>query len=327
MKKIMFAAATLLGLSFIATSCNKDEYNDYPDLIVGTWQVVKQEAYALNGDMLFSNTDDNNYYVFTADGKVYNVENPSIRGDYAINGNSLTYSLPVMVTAIIRKLNGVNMQLEQRSVASFGKASRGITYYKKVANIQEEIQEDGLVAVDLGLSVKWSPVNLGAENEYDYGSRYAWGETETKVTYTWDNYKWCNGSSYTMTKYCTSSSYGKVDEITVLEDIDDVARKEMGNKWRMPTPEEAQELLDECTWEKDTVNGVKGYRVTGKNANSIFIPLNGQHDESGVQYAGVNLYIWLNRCNGRDKGYVLSQTGVSTNNDRHDGLAIRAVCK
>ena len=192
-----------------------------------------------------------------------------------------------------------------------------------------ESESDGTIdntAVDLGLSVKWRSMNLGAEKETDYGDRYAWGEITTKGPYTWANYKWCNGTSTSMNKYCTSSSYGTVDNKTHLDMSDDAARMLLGNGWRMPTVDEAKELYSQCTWEAETLNGVKGYRVSSKtNANSIFIPLNGQYDDNAIHYAGETMYLWLEQCNGQQKGYILSQSGVSTNNNRKDGLAIRPV--
>jgi len=181
--------------------------------------------------------------------------------------------------------------------------------------------------VDLGLSVKWASVNIGAEVETDYGDRYAWGEIAPKTSFTWGNYKWCNGTEYSMTKYCTNSSYGTVDNLAILKDEDDAAQVVWGGGWRMPTVEEAQELRDNCTWVTETNNGVKGYRITAKNSNSIFIPLNGQHDESGVHYTGTYMNVWLNQCNGGIYGYVLSASGVGASNHRHDGLCIRPVCK
>ena len=54
--------------------------------------------------------------------------------------------------------------------------------------------------VDLGLSVKWADRNLGAGNSYDWGDYFAWGETQSKATYFWNNYKFstdkafCDGS-------------------------------------------------------------------------------------------------------------------------------------
>ena len=73
--------------------------------------------------------------------------------------------------------------------------------------------------VDLGLpsGLLWATCNVGADSPDDYGDYFAWGETETKSDYDWDTYKWCNGSENTLTKYCTKSSYGTVDNKTVLE--------------------------------------------------------------------------------------------------------------
>lgn len=130
-------------------------------------------------------------------------------------------------------------------------------------------------AVDLGLSVRWANCNVGADSPEEYGGYYAWGEIKEKDCYEWSTYKWCNGSSDTMTKYCTNSSYGTVDNKTVLDPADDVAHVEWGGNWRMPTVNEIDELINKCTWEYTTVNGVTVQKVTGPNGNSIFLPAAG----------------------------------------------------
>ena len=132
--------------------------------------------------------------------------------------------------------------------------------------------------VDLGLpsGLMWAAYNVGASKPEEYGGYYAWGETEEKENYTWSTYKWCNGSYDTMTKYCTNSSYGTVDNKTTLDLEDDVAHVEWGGSWRMPTKAEQDELRNNCTWQWTTQNGVKGYKVTSKtNGNSIFLPAAG----------------------------------------------------
>ncbi|MBQ9463468.1 MAG: leucine-rich repeat protein [Bacteroidales bacterium] len=134
-------------------------------------------------------------------------------------------------------------------------------------------------AVDLGLSVKWASFNVGASAPEDYGDYFAWGETEPKSTYDWSTYKWCNGSSNNLTKYNTSSSYGDVDNKTVLDPEDDAATVNMGGSWRMPTDAEWTELRDNCTWtwtNDYNGTGVKGQIVTsnkpGFTDKSIFLP-------------------------------------------------------
>ena len=113
--------------------------------------------------------------------------------------------------------------------------------------------------VDLGLSVKWATCNIGADSPEDYGNYYAWGETETKDSYTGSN----------------SVTFGvEMDDIASNADYD-AATANWGSSWRMPTYDEMQELVDNCTWEWTTLNDVDGYLVTGSNANSIFLPAAG----------------------------------------------------
>lgn len=133
---------------------------------------------------------------------------------------------------------------------------------------------NGTIAIDLGLSVKWASCNVGASTPEEYGGYYAWGETEEKSDYSVQNYKWCNGTYNTFTKYCTDSYNGTVDDKTVLEPEDDVAHVKLGGNWRMPTSEEFDELLS-CTCKRTTYNGVYGLLVTGPNGNSIFLPAAG----------------------------------------------------
>ena len=89
-------------------------------------------------------------------------------------------------------------------------------------------------AIDLGLSVEWAPCNIGATTQEECGKYYSWGEIEEKTDYSWETYKWCNGSNDSVTKYCTDSSYGTIDGKTTLEAEDDVATVELGEDWRMP---------------------------------------------------------------------------------------------
>ena len=151
---------------------------------------------------------------------------------------------------------------------------------------------NGHEAVDLGLSVKWATCNVGAESPEDLGGYYAWGETEEKSDYSWSTYKWCKGSYDSLTKYCTDSRYGRVDNKTVLDLEDDVAHVKWGDGWRMPTLDEIGELVEKCTWQRTTVNGVEGYLITGPNGNSIFLPAAGYRKGTDVFNCGLFGYFW-----------------------------------
>ena len=163
-------------------------------------------------------------------------------------------------------------------------------------------------AVDLGLSVKWATHNVGASKPEEYGGYYAWGETEVKENYTWETYKWCNGSYDTMTKYCTNSNSGTVDNKTVLDPEDDVAHVKWGGSWRMPTMAEQDELRTKCTWQWTTLNGVNGYRVTGPNGNSIFLPAAGYRYGTSLYDVGSSGLYWSStpyESNNYDAYYLL----------------------
>ena len=187
-------------------------------------------------------------------------------------------------------------------------------------------------AIDLGLpsGVKWATCNIGATVPEDYGEYYAWGETEEKDDYSWSTYRWCNGTSDTMTKYCTSASYGTVDNKTVLEPEDDVAHVKWGGSWRMPTKAEQDELRNNCTWTWTTLNGVNGYRVTGPNGNSIFLPAAGYRYGTGVVSRGGYGGCWSGSLysNNSNSAYYLSFYGSYydwNNFNRCYGQSVRPV--
>ena len=156
-------------------------------------------------------------------------------------------------------------------------------------------------AVDLGLSVKWADMNVGAKAPEQSGYYYAWGEISPihDKPVEWATYKWCEGNEHHLTKYCTKAEFGKVDNLTTLQPCDDVAHVRWGGDWRMPTVDELQELYDKCTWEWIILNNQPGSRITGPNGNSIFLPANGMYNQNGLDKSlvGVKGYIWASEIN------------------------------
>ena len=55
-----------------------------------------------------------------------------------------------------------------------------------------------------------------------------------------------------------------------------------GGAWRTPTSGELTDLVEKCSWELTAYNGVNGYKVTGPNGNSIFLPLGGALWDDGT---------------------------------------------
>ena len=237
---------------------------------------------------------------------------------------------------IVNYLMG-NLSVEFNAVAAdvTGDGKVDIADAVSVVNIimngsgEENSEEDQ--AIDLGLSVKWAPTNVGASTPEDYGGLYAWGETSEKDDYyTWENYALCEGSETTLTKYCSDSSNGTVDNKTVLDAEDDVARQKYGNnkEWRSPTKLELDELVNQCTWKEEKLNGVWGYRVTGPNGNSIFLPYAGQKISFGLVNRGSVGYLstaTLDSDTSRYGYYFYDDECGNMNYTREQGLSVRPV--
>ena len=55
----------------------------------------------------------------------------------------------------------------------------------------------------------------------------------------------------------------------------DVAHEKWGDKWQMPSSEQINELIKNCTSKWKTLNSLKGRYYTGPNGNTIFLPAAG----------------------------------------------------
>ena len=133
--------------------------------------------------------------------------------------------------------------------------------------------------IDLGLSVKWATCNINANNPWDYGSYFAWGETSKKSSYTKDNSKTYSNSRY------DNGIGGNIST--------DVASANWGGSWRLPAKKEFQELLNNCTWIWTTFNDVVGFKVKSiKNGRSIFLPAAGYRDGTLLTTAGYLGHYW-----------------------------------
>lgn len=128
-------------------------------------------------------------------------------------------------------------------------------------------------AVDLGLTVNWADMNLGAEMPADVGFYYAFGEVEPKESYDEESQKFKDSDAQI-------TDYYKVGTSDIAGNASyDAAAKNWGKNWRMPTPEEVEELLKKCTWKFSSQKNSKGESVGGYavtcNAKTIFMPAGG----------------------------------------------------
>ena len=149
-------------------------------------------------------------------------------------------------------------------VRAFATNSKGTAYGDEVS-FTTIVPDDGTINgyeyIDLGLpsGVKWATHNVGASSPSEAGNYYAWGEIVTKSEYTEAN---CTTYQLNMENISGNPQY-------------DVAAAEWGASWRIPTKEEFEELLNNCTWQWEVVNGVGCKKITGPNGNYIHLPISG----------------------------------------------------
>ena len=71
--------------------------------------------------------------------------------------------------------------------------------------------------------------------------------------------------------------YDDSDGLLTLESSDDAATSNWGGSWRTPTLEQWQELVNNTTGKRMKQNGVRGFRFSAANGNSIFLPGAGEY--------------------------------------------------
>lgn len=191
---------------------------------------------------------------------------------------------------------------------SFGQAKKLVIEYKNGARETKTVEEIARLTfadenepgtgepdpseqmVDMGLSVKWAAWNVGAAAPEEYGAFYAYGEIKEKDDYTYSNYKWRNPEP--------DENFGEWDQYFRLgANISgtnyDAAHTTWGDKWRMPTTDEWQELFDNCSKSWSTQKGVTGVTFTSNiTGKSIFIPAAGNKYNGTYDHEGTNCLYW-----------------------------------
>ena len=176
--------------------------------------------------------------------------------------------------------------------------------------------------IDLGLpsGTKWACCNVGATTPEDYGGYYSWGETEAKSDYMWTAYSHCDGT------YETCHDLGSDIAGTQY----DVAHVKWGGSWKMPTLDQINELNDNCTWLWTSKNNINGYKVTGTNGRTIFLPAAGYRYDSDLYAHGTYGYYWSSSqyTDSYDSAYYLdlgSESHDYYDGSRNDGQCVRPV--
>lgn len=158
------------------------------------------------------------------------------------------------------------------------------------------------MAVDLGITktvtengeqvtykLLWSPFNYGVESKVDLkeinqvrnmtdnefidicmkkpGMRLAWGDTEEPMSFSKTEYPNTPiGQKYPM--YIANND----TDARNLNKEDDIVQLNWPSGWYIPTAKDFDELINNTTITKETIDGHNWFRLTGKNGNSILIP-------------------------------------------------------
>lgn len=165
--------------------------------------------------------------------------------------------------------------------------------------------------VDLGLSTKWAKYNVGASDEKQLGGLFGFGD---------------------MTGFQTSINLEDYASADIYKTDRDVANKVYGSWVTMPTIDEFEELFTECKkeWVEDTQNHVAGYKFTGPNGNSIFLPAAGTRTQGNVSGEGLNGYYLSGSINATDNRFAMAYSfdqnaARRTTTPVYQALAIRPV--
>ena len=223
--------------------------------------------------------------------------------------------------------SGDNITLKiAKNYSAAGRSATLVFSYHHHADVYIPVTQKGISenlpadVVDLGLpsGKLWTTMNMGASKPSDSGTFYAWGEIGGKSSYTWDNYMW-------------KPDQMKYDETGTLEMLDDPAARFLSFDYRMPTIYDFIELEENCNLAEETLNGVKGLRISNKkdSSKSIFIPYTGYMDSTAVKGKGNGLSLWTNSRYGNKLEAVMvigdSEQISGAARERYLGAPIRPV--
>ena len=320
----------MVMMCFMFAACPEPDLEP-EDLLIGAWTDIDNEgtSYETKTVLTFSSNGkfEYNYYGGGSFGRTG-------KGYYSYNEKQemlvLTYtSMDRTDLYIVQTLTSKSLVLldpEDLYAWSFSKQKSGSNKEENGSEKEEANSTTGTLNghewVDLGLSVKWATCNVGADSPEDYGDYFAWGETSTKSEFNWNTYKWCNGSHDFMTKYCTDSRDGIVDNRTTLTSSDDVASVKWGSKWRMPTEKEIKELREKCISIWTTRSGVEGEKIIGPNGNSIFLPAAGNIYNTEIKNHGTMCRYWSASLSINVMVRTLASSAEILEDEHHSGMGV-----
>ena len=325
--------------------------------------VERERVYGIEGDFFYNIELSSYFYTNTYSSKA------GVTCDY-VQENDSVYKITLHNVYFYSQDDSLLIWMD---VEHYNQKSNILKWEKK--DTTQSLPVSGQIAghdyIDLGLpsGTLWATYNVGATKPTEYGDYFAWGETEPKEVYDWNTYKYAKASFTdnflekwqldSLTKYNSGKKYpGAIDNLTSLLPEDDAATANWGEKWRMPTKEEQEELYKNCyvVW-TDNYNGTdvfgvifykakeesdKGQFIAPWNEDSslsynessdihIFLPATGYRNDSTIKEVDYSGSYWsssLYVVNDNQASYLYCrEKTVEFNviNKRNNGYPVRAV--
>ena len=167
--------------------------------------------------------------------------------------------------------------------------------YEWKNNQLEEINNKGFVDLGLPSGTLWATCNLGAEKETDFGMFFQWGDMKGYKGVDEHQFSW---SDYKFGKHDSITKYNDLDNKLVLDNEDDPVFVTINGKFKMPTKEQLQELIDHTDQEWTNIDGVNGMKFINKEDDTkyIFIPAAGYCSNGSHYDVGYWGYAWSVSC-------------------------------
>lgn len=187
--------------------------------------------------------------------------------------------------------------------------------------------------IDLNLpsGTLWGATNIGAQSQADNGSYFAWGDTFPK-----SNYIGRTCQTYDL-DIASLKFQDFVDSWNVLTPDYDAATQILGKEWSMPSGEQAQELVDNCTWQwTDDYQGTGKSGMLGKSKHNnaeIFLPAAGYRNNEQLLMDGKCGGYWTGAPNfvAANRAWSIAFEGnlinVFNHGLRYNGYSIRPVTR